>query len=227
MHSLKTKFIALFLAIFTAFSCVAAEVTEQGVTPENAANTQTASDSDTSSEADKADNAENAEETESDSADKAEDAADETENTESDDAPKQKIPYFVQPTDYLYRAFNEVMNLYVDRHLYEFTREELLEKFAYDIIKNHPEMYEAFLNDLLGTMDKYSAYHESTSGFLSVKSSNAGFGIILVSDGENLRIDKVTTDSLAEKAGLKQGDILRKVMNYDIAGLTLNAVSSC
>lgn len=59
MHSLKTKFIALFLAVFTAFSCVAAEVTEQGVTPENAANTQTASDSDTSSEADKADNAEN------------------------------------------------------------------------------------------------------------------------------------------------------------------------
>ena len=216
MHSLKTKFIALFLAVFTAFSCVAAEVTEQGAAPENAADVQTASDSDTSSEADKADNAENAEET---------DAADETENTESDDAPKQKIPYFVQPTDYLYRAFNEVMNLYVDRHLYEFTREELLEKFAYDIIKNHPEMYEAFLNDLLGTMDKYSGYHESSSGFLSVKSSNAGFGIVLVADGENLKIDKVTTDSLAEKAGLKQGDILRKVMNYDIAGLTLNAVS--
>lgn len=231
MHSLKTKLIAVFLAVFTAFSCVAAEAAEQGAATENTVQeTQTVSDSDASGEPGKADESENAAPADTDDTNKAEadeapsDSDNQTE-TGTDSTPKQKIPYFVQPSDYLYRAFNEVMNLYVDRHLYEFTREELLEKFTYDIIKKHPEMYEAFLNDLLGTMDKYSGYHESSSGFLSVKSSNAGFGIVLVADGENLKIDKVTTDSLAEKAGLKQGDILRKVMNYDIAGLTLNAVS--
>jgi|GEM_PF-6032484 len=38
-------------------------------------------------------------------------------------------------------------------------------------------------------------------------------------------IDKVMPDSLADKAGLKAGDVLRKVMGYDIAGITLNALS--
>ncbi len=152
----------------------------------------------------------------------------ETGDTAKDDeevTPSQKIPYFVQPTDYLYRAFNEVMNLYVDRHLYSFTREELLEKFAYDLIKKHPEMYEMFLNTMLGTMDKYSSLHERESGFLSVKSPNAGFGIIMAYENGTLRIEKVLAGSLAESAGLKAGDILRKAMGYDLSGLTLNAVS--
>lgn len=154
--------------------------------------------------------------------------SEETGDTAKDDeevTPSQKIPYFVQPTDYLYRAFNEVMNLYVDRHLYSFTREELLEKFAYDLIKKHPEMYEMFLNTMLGTMDKYSSLHERESGFLSVKSPNAGFGIIMAYENGTLRIEKVLAGSLAESAGLKAGDILRKAMGYDLSGLTLNAVS--
>ena len=56
MHSLKTKLIAVFLAVFTAFSCVAAEAAEQGAATENTVQeTQTVSDSDASGEPGKAD----------------------------------------------------------------------------------------------------------------------------------------------------------------------------
>ena len=237
MPSFKTKILALLLAAFTAFSgSVAVSATNFAeIDRKTALAQQAASDESSGSDANDQVPSDAAEATSSDnnseassgntnetSADNAEEAA--TDKDEEADS-NYKIPYFVQPTDYLYRAFNDVMNLYVDRHLYEFSREELLEKFAYDLIKKHPEMYEAFLNTLLGTMDKYSSFHEASSGFLSVQSPNAGFGIVLAMRNGSLEIHKVLPDSLAEKAGLQRGDILKKVMIYDIDGLTLNAVS--
>ena len=145
--------------------------------------------------------------------------------TGKDEPYTSKIPYFVQPTDYLYRAFNDVINLYVEQHLYEFTREEALEKFAYDLIESHPELYEMFLNTLLGTMDKYSGFHEKASGYLSVTSPNAGFGITVEDTADGVVIRKVLKDSPAEAAGILSGDIIRRVMGTDVSGLPWYAVS--
>lgn len=145
--------------------------------------------------------------------------------TETEDGSYNKIPYFAQPTDYLYRAFNDVLNLYVKEHLYDFDRLEVLEKFAYDLIQDHPELYEMLLNTMLGTMDSYSSYHEGGSTFLSVKSPNAGFGIVVKTGGDSIIIDKVMRSSPAETAGIQPGDKLIGVMGFDITGLGWNAVS--
>ena len=220
MYSLKQRILAFIVAAMTAFS-LGASVSATNLADIDrkvaAAEAEAAAKDAENTEATETD------EVQSSDAAQADDKTDTGESTDEDDI--NRVPYFVQPTDYLYRAFNDVMNLYVDRHLYSFTREELLEKFAYDLIEKHPEMFETYLNTLLGTMDKYSSLHERSSGFLSVKSPNAGFGIILTSKNGSLMIDKVMPDSLADKAGLKAGDVLRKVMGYDIAGITLNALS--
>ena len=220
MYSLKQRILAFIVAAMTAFS-LGASVSATNLADIDrkvaAAEAEAAAKDAENTEATETD------EVQSSDAAQADDKTDTGESTDEDDI--NRVPYFVQPTDYLYRAFNDVMNLYVDRHLYSFTREELLEKYAYDLIEKHPEMFETYLNTLLGTMDKYSSLHERSSGFLSVKSPNAGFGIILTSRNGSLMIDKVMPDSLADKAGLKAGDVLRKVMGYDIAGITLNALS--
>ncbi len=148
-----------------------------------------------------------------------------TQETEADSESYNKIPYFAQPTDYLYRAFNDVLNLYVKEHLYDFDRLEVLEKFAYDLVRDHPELYEMLLNTLLGTMDSYSSYHEGGSTFLSVKSPNAGFGIVVKTGGDSIIIDKVMRSSPADVAGIQPGDRLIGVMGFDITGLGWNAVS--
>ena len=140
----------------------------------------------------------------------------------------ERLPWsssYVRPNDYMYLAFNQLIDLYVKEHLYEFTREEALEKFLYDIIKQHPEYYDMYLNTLLGTMDDYSAYHDSSSGFLSVESPNAGFGIVIEDTGSEIVITKVLKQSTAEAAGILPGDVIKSVMGIDVTGLPWFTVS--
>lgn len=151
--------------------------------------------------------------------------AEEAPGSEDDEEVIPNVPYFVQPTDYLYRAFNDVINLYVEQHLYEFTREEALEKFLYDMIEKHPEYYAMYLNTFLGTMDKYSSLHERGSGFLSVTSPNAGYGIVMDQTSDRLAIKSVLKGSTAEAAGILPGDVIVNIMGIDVSGMPWTPVS--
>ena len=134
------------------------------------------------------------------------------------------LPEF-EPRNYYYSLFEQVVDLYVKEHLYEFTREEVIEKFIYDMIDKQPVYFDFMLNTLLGTMDKYSTLHKRDSGFMSVDSPNAGYGIVVTDDGESVFIKKVLRGSNAEKAGIKAGDKIVSVMGIDVTKLTWSAVS--
>lgn len=135
------------------------------------------------------------------------------------------VPAFLQPTDYVYRVFSDIVDLYVKDHLYDFSREELLEKFLYDMIEKHPELYQMMLGTMLGTMDKYSAFHEKRSGYLSLESQSAGFGIVVADTDGGIVIQKVLSQSEAEKAGMLPGDVIIGVCGYDVSRLPWYAVS--
>ena len=229
---MKKRICALLLAVCTAFAASAPayasnfEDIERKVAAVQETE-QTVSDGTAPAEADDGASASKDDEQAPD------DQSEETESAESADSdadPGQAvsgkvIPYFAQPSDYLYRAFNDVINLYVQEHLYEFTREEALEKFVYDMIKKHPEYYEMMINTLLGTMDPYSSFHEKASGFLSVKSPNAGFGIVVDEQGENVCIADVLKGSEAEAAGLQKGDIIKRLMGWDVSQMPWYTIS--
>lgn len=129
------------------------------------------------------------------------------------------------PPEYLQGLFDSVLELYINEHLYEFTREEAIEKFMYNLIAEHPEMYTMFLNTLLGTMDKYSAFHEKESGYLTLKSDNAGYGIVINETADGTVITKVIPGSQAESAGILAGDKLVSVAGIDVERLPWRAAA--
>ncbi len=137
----------------------------------------------------------------------------------------QGIPSFLKPTDYLYGVFKDIMNLYVNNHLYDFTKEELMDQFLYDLIESHPEMYEMFLKTMLSTMDQYSSFYEKDSGYLSLESDSAGYGITVSEADYGVLIEKVIPGSEAEKAGIMPGDILVGVFGYDTTKLPWTVIS--
>ena len=132
---------------------------------------------------------------------------------------------FQSRSDYLYKLFEKIVDLYVKNHLYEFTKEEAMDKFVYDMIADHPELYEMMINTFLGTMDDYSSYHESSSGFLSVRSPRAGYGIIVKDTGDAVVISSVIKGSAAADAGVKVGDRIVKVMGYDVSRVPWTVIS--
>ncbi len=141
------------------------------------------------------------------------------------DTASSGIPYFAMPSSYLYSLFDKILDLYVEEHLYEFSREEVLEKMMEDMISDHPEFYKMFLNTLLGTMDPYSSFHEANSGFLSGTSNDGVYGIVVSDTGESVVIDKVMFGSSAEKAGIQKGDIIVAIESIDVSSLPWNVVS--
>ncbi len=129
------------------------------------------------------------------------------------------------PADYDYIAFTQIFDLYADAHLYEFSKEELLQKFLYDLLEKSPELFDYLLNTLLGTMDPYSAYYSADSGFLSGYAASSGFGVVISDVGDALVLINVLRDSPAERCGLMVGDRLVRVMGMDVSALPLGAVS--
>ncbi|MBP5245816.1 MAG: hypothetical protein J6036_05120 [Clostridia bacterium] len=132
---------------------------------------------------------------------------------------------FYSSSEYLYKLFNEILDLYVRTHLYSFTREEAIDQFFHDIIEEHPEYYKLILNTLLGTMDKYSSFHSASSGYLDPE-ENMGYGILTDTVPEGLLINGVISGSPAEIAGIMQGDVITDISGVKLEGLGWNAVSA-
>lgn len=156
---------------------------------------------------------------------KAEESASDTDtNAETTEKDFHINQSFNGPTGYMYQLFNDIIDLYVEQHLYEFTREELLEKLIYDMIQKQPSHYKFMINTLLGTMDKYSAYHDIDSGYMT-ESETTGYGIVVKDTGDAVVINKVVKNSNAEAAGIMAGDKIVSVMGYDTSRLPWKAVS--
>lgn len=156
---------------------------------------------------------------------KNDDKAKQSDETKEQVDGEEKKPMFLEPADQLYRLFMDILELYTDRHLYEFTEEEVLRKFIYDMIIAHPEIYEQMLDIMLGTMDKYSSYHSKNSGFLSLDSGSAGYGVVIDEAENGILVKNVLKQSEAEKAGILPGDLIVAVGGIDISKIPSYAVS--
>lgn len=133
-----------------------------------------------------------------------------------------------------YAFFDEVASLYTDTHLYDFSKDQLMDSFFKKLIAENPLMFKMFLNTLLSTMDKYSSYHEAEAGFMS--NAQGAYGIVMYSPDnaeckergieKGVYIKSVVKGSGAEKAGLKAGDRIVCIGDFNIEGLPFSLVQS-
>lgn len=142
--------------------------------------------------------------------------------------------YEKQYTSYYYNLFSEIKKLYADTHLYEFTDQQLTEAFLMKLMKENPDLMKLFINTLLGTMDKYSAYYEVGMGINS-DGSTSGYGIGIGDETSyaarklgyktpGVYVTSVMEGSNALAAGIAAGDRIVSVEGISTEGLTPDAV---
>ncbi len=147
-----------------------------------------------------------------------------------------KPNYYDYISHYNYDAFEEIAELYQSTHLYNFTTEELYDAFLRKLLADNPYLFKMFLSTLLSTMDKYSNYYDSDSGFLD--STGTYYGITMGDPDELERkklgfgekkgtyIISVIPGSGADTAGVKVGDRIVAIGDFDVEGLPYNVVNT-
>lgn len=128
--------------------------------------------------------------------------------------------------DYRYDMFMQIIDAYVENHLYEFTREDVINKFFKDFLESNPDYFELFADYILGTMDPYSGYHSSSSGFLDSGSNTLGFGFMLKDSDEGVYVSSVIEDSNANDVGFLAGDRFVSIAGINVEKLTFDVVST-
>ena len=126
--------------------------------------------------------------------------------------------------NYHYEMFEQILDAYVEKHLYDFTEEEVLHKFFEDFLKDNPMYFSYFIDYLLGTMDPYSSYYPATSNFLEPDKGSSGFGF-MISDSENgIFIESIIAGSNAEELGFEPGDRFVSVAGVNVENHSFDLV---
>ncbi|HOA96859.1 MAG TPA: PDZ domain-containing protein, partial [Acetivibrio saccincola] len=110
--------------------------------------------------------------------------------------------------------FNSVMDMIEDSYSGDISREELLE---------------GALRGMFDTMDDYTLYYtkEEAEDYLNdIEGTYKGIGISFNRSDEEIVIVKVFKSSPAERAGIKKGDIIKKVDGVDVSNKNADEVAS-
>ncbi len=104
--------------------------------------------------------------------------------------------------------------------------EEITTNYYTDV--NKDDLLSGAINGMTSALDKYSTLIDSSDEnfYLTLEGSYSGIGIEISSDSDNnILIVGVLSNSPAEKAGLKAGDILKKIDDIDLSDKTYKYVS--
>ena len=137
---------------------------------------------------------------------------------------------------YQYGLFKDIMKLYTESHLYEFTEEQVTEAFLMKLLRENPALMKLYIDTLLGTMDEYSAYYEAGMG-LAGDGSGLAYGLGISSEGhyvirnmglteKGIYITDVTEGSNAELASIRVGDKILSVEGISVSALTYDAATT-
>jgi len=130
----------------------------------------------------------------------------------------------MNPKEYFYYAFQQILDLYVKNHLYDFTEEEVMDKLMENLLTENPQYFKFLVSYMLSTMDPYSSYHEASSNFLNVDKASSGFGITVEETDDGTVVKSVLADSNALTAGVMPGDKFVSVAGYNVEHLPSSAV---
>ncbi len=157
-------------------------------------------------------------------------SSDSTEQEESEEskseASQTSKPSSYLPKDYYYILFRQILETYVENHLYDFTEEEVLYAFFEDFLNDNPMYFPLIMEYVLGTMDPYSTYHSPASNAFDKAEPAIGFGFMIAKDDDGgVKITDILKDSSAEAAGIRKGDEFVSIAGINVENLPYEAVT--
>ena len=104
---------------------------------------------------------------------------------------------------------------------------DIFEKIRTDYVEKPDEqkLIEAAINGMVSSLDPHSAYLDAKSFRdmdIDMRGQFGGLGIEVTMENEVLKVAKPIRDTPAAKAGILAGDIIRKIDNDEVKGLSLN-----
>ncbi|WP_091838379.1 MULTISPECIES: S41 family peptidase [Bosea] len=104
---------------------------------------------------------------------------------------------------------------------------DIFEKIRTDYVEKPDEqkLIEAAINGMVSSLDPHSGYLDAKSFRdmdIDMRGQFGGLGIEVTMENEVLKVAKPIRDTPAAKAGILAGDIIRKIDNDEVKGLSLN-----
>lgn len=146
---------------------------------------------------------------------------------------KRKLIYFLTILMLLFNVNTVCANTKVDENaeLIKKTMNIILEKYYGENYKEIDEdvLYEAAMNGMFSILDDYSEFYnkEELNSWLDDAEGNSyGLGVMVQKHDLGAIVQSVLKDSGAEKAGIKEGDIITHVEKKSVAGMKLEEITN-
>ncbi len=117
----------------------------------------------------------------------------------------------------------------VENYKYEATAEELYSVALKTLILDNPELLDAALKAMYGSLDQYSQYFttDEFNRFIdSMKGEFCGIGVTIMEFEDGLLITEVHKQSPAEAVGFSKGDVIVSADGTDIRGMAIEEARS-
>ncbi|MBN2642005.1 MAG: S41 family peptidase, partial [Victivallales bacterium] len=115
---------------------------------------------------------------------------------------------------------------YRDLSTFIFVMQLLREHYVDDDKISYRNLFQGALKGMLGGLDRFSSYQspeEFTRTLNSNQGSFVGIGVILSFRNKSLRIENVEYGSPADRAGLREGDVIVSIDGKDVKSMSVQA----
>ncbi len=145
------------------------------------------------------------------------------------------VPVYAQDSteqlngEYAQIILRTALSIVKSNYKYDIKDEELYKNALYQVIKEHPEVWESAFRGIYDNLDQHSAYfskeeYDAFEQSLSGQICGIGVGVMEFSDG--ILVTQVYDDSPAMNAGVRSGDIIISANGVDITDMEFELAKS-
>ena len=131
--------------------------------------------------------------------------------------------------EYAQTIINTAIAIAKSNYKFDITSEELYKNALDQIVKEHPEVWEAAFRGIFNNLDMHSNYFEKDEFqkfFENIAGEFSGIGVAIMEFEEGLIVSRIYENSPAQKAGLLPGDIIVSADGKNIVGIPFEEAKS-
>ena len=127
-----------------------------------------------------------------------------------------------------YTVIEAIKNYIEKNYQFEVDYEKILDSVIKETLKENPELFDEIATGIMNGLDDYSIYYTSEEFkefFTQVEAQYAGIGAYISRTNGYATVSGFIENSPAEKAGVKQGDVIIAVNGEDVVGKDVEIVT--